>query len=140
MMIEAERDVLSKFLRDLQQTRLPTQDEQAAGMVAETLKTHPQGAYLLALRCVLLEKQLAAAQSSDSHSVESFLQMSEHDWRVNAQPLRQPFIAGNNSGNKNIPTHLLMEEKAINFLGNNAMAVWAFILVVTAAVVYFKRA
>ena len=33
-MIEAERDVLSKFLRDLQQTRLPTQDEQAAGMVA----------------------------------------------------------------------------------------------------------
>jgi hypothetical protein len=33
-----------------------------------------------------------------------------------------------------------MEEKAINFLGNNAMAVWAFILVVTAAIVYFKRA
>jgi hypothetical protein len=139
MMIEAERDVLSKFLHDLQQTRLASQDEQAAAMISETVKNHPQGAYLLALRCVLLERQLAKSQTEGAQVTDAFLQMNPQDWCVNAQPVRQPFIAGNNSGNKNIPTHLLMEEKAINFLGNNAMAVWAFILAVTAAVVYFKH-
>jgi hypothetical protein len=41
MMIEAERDVLSKFLRDLQQTRLASQDEQATDMINETVKNHP---------------------------------------------------------------------------------------------------
>jgi len=139
-MIEAERDVLSKFLRDLQQTRLASQDEQATDMINETVKNHPQGSYLLALRCVLLERQLANLQAVETQHADGFLQMNPQDWCVNAQPVRQPFMAGNKSGNKNIPTHLLMEEKAINFLGNNALAVWVFILFVTAAVVYFRRA
>ena len=43
MMIEAERDVLSKFLRDLQQTRLASQDEQATLSDANCFIAVPEG-------------------------------------------------------------------------------------------------
>ena len=77
-MIEAERDVLSKFLRDLQQTRLASQDEQATDMINETVKNHPQGSYLLALRCVLLERQLAKLQAGGTQPTDGFLHMNPH--------------------------------------------------------------
>ena len=61
------------------------------------------------------------------------------DWCVNSEPVRKPFIAAVPGGNPNIPAHLLMEEKAINFLGNNALVVWIFIIAFSAVVVYLRN-
>ena len=111
-----ERDTLTQFLRDLQQTRPSEIDEQANGLINEVMSSHPHASYVLASRCILLEKELANNSSS-------FLGASLADWCVNSEPVRKPFIAAVPGGNTNIPAHLLMEEKAINFLGNNALVV-----------------
>ena len=104
-MTENERNTLTQFLRDLQQTRPLEVDAQANTLINEVMSSHPHAAYVLASRCILLEKELAKDSSA-------FLGTTLNDWSVNAQPVRQPFIAAVPGGNPNIPAHLLMEEKA----------------------------
>jgi len=131
-MTENERETLTQFLRDLQQTRPLEVDEQANRLISEAISSHPHSPYVLASRCILLEKEL-------SNNSSSFLGASLADWCVNSEPVRQPFIPAVPGGNPNIPTHLLMEEKAINFLGNNALKVWIFIITFSAVVVYLRN-
>ena len=52
-----ERDTLTQFLRDLQQTRPSEIDEQANGLINEVMSSHPHASYVLASRCILLVKQ-----------------------------------------------------------------------------------
>jgi hypothetical protein len=127
-----ERNTLTQFLRDLQQTRPLEVDAQANTLINEVMSSHPHAAYVLASRCILLEKELAKDSSA-------FLGTTLNDWSVNAQPVRQPFIAAVPGGNPNIPAHLLMEEKAINFLGNNALVVWICIIAFSSLVVYLRH-
>jgi hypothetical protein len=148
-MTENERETLTQFLRDLQQTRPLEVDEQANRLISEAISSHPHSPYVLASRCILLEKELSnlaskapvntqqGAAGEGLHSI-TFLGATLNDWCVNAQPVRQPFIASLPGGNANIPAHLLMEEKAINFLGKNALAVYICIIAVSAVVVYFR--
>jgi hypothetical protein len=143
-----ERDTLTQFLRDLQQTRPLEVDPQANGLITEVMSSHPHAPYVLASRCILLEKELAnhsakalpnSQQAVPADHSHLFLGATLEDWCVNAQPVRQPFIASIPGGNPNIPAHLLMEEKAINFLGNNALAVWIFIIALSSVVVYLRH-
>ena len=127
-----ERDTLTQFLRDLQQTRPSEVDEQANSLINEVMSSHPHAPYVLASRCILLEKELG-------NNASSFLGASLADWSVNSAPVRQPFIAAVPGSNRNIPAHLLMEEKAINFLGNNALMVWIFIIAFSCVVVYLRN-
>ena len=142
-----ERDTLTQFLRDLQQTRPSVVDEQAHRLINEVTSSHPDAAYVLASRCILLEKELANhaseakgnAQQGVVGDVAQFLGASLSDWCVNSEPVRQPYIAAVSGGNPHTPAHLLMEEKAINFLGNNELVVWIFIIAFSGVVVYLSK-
>jgi len=127
-----ERNTLTQFLRDLQQTRPLEVDAQANTLINEVISSHPHAAYVLASRCILLEKELAK-------DAPAFLGTTLNDWSVNAQPVRQPFITAVPGGNPHIPAHLLLEDKAINFLAKNALMVWICIIAFSSLVVYFRH-
>jgi len=148
-MTVTERDELGKFLAGLHQTRLAFEDAYASSRIKETVAMNPQGQYALALRCILLEKELVAlrGQAGAKQPVDAdpgptaplrFLGVTLGDWSVNAKPLPKPGDASEAAVKPAIPAYLLLEEKAIHFLGHNAMKVWAFIALLTFLVVHFK--
>ena len=139
-MTVTERDELAKFLSGLHQTRLAFEDSYASSQIRETVALNPQGQYAMTMRCILLEKELAAlrGQSQSPTPPLQFLGATLGDWNVNARPrLKSAAVAGA-AAKADIPLHLLMEEKAINFLGNNPFKVWAFLFLLTVLVVRFK--
>ena len=148
-MTVTERDELAKFLAGLHQTRLAFENAYASSRIRETVAMNPQGQYALALRCILLEKELVALRSqagekpvADADSLRTaplqFLGVTLGDWSVNAKPLPKPGDPAESLVKPAIPAYLMLEEKAIHFLGNNAMKVWTFILFLTFLVVHFK--
>ena len=151
-MTKTERDELNYFLRDLHQTRLPCEEGYASSMIRECVATHPHSQYAMALRCILLEKELSALKESMASGVENsttqhspvvFLNTTSQDWGVNSKSLHRAFSTLTPTPEPavaaKLPTHLMLEEKAINFLGDNALKVWVFIFVLTAVVVVFRR-
>ena len=149
-MTKTERDELNYFLRDLHQTRLPCEEGYASSMIRECVATHPQAQYAMALRCILLEKELTALKANlasgaeksmtrDQNSPVVFLNTTSQDWGVNSKSAPKAFSEPNVVAETKTPAHLLLEEKAINFLGDNALKVWVFIFVLTAVVVVFRR-
>jgi len=149
-MTKTERDELNHFLRDLHQTRLPCEEGFASSMIRERVATHPQAHYAMALRCILLEKELTALKANLASSAEKsitpdqnspvvFLNTTSQDWGVNSKSVPKAFSEPKLVSETKTPAHLLLEEKAINFLGDNALKVWAFIFVLAAVVVVFRR-
>jgi len=147
-MTKTERDELNYFLRDLHQTRLPCEEGYASSMIRECVATHPHSQYAMALRCILLEKELSALKESMASGVENsntqhspvvFLNTTSQDWGVNSKSAPKAFSEPKVVPETKTPAHLLLEEKAINFLGDNALKVWVFIFVLTAVVVVFRR-
>jgi hypothetical protein len=139
-MTVTERDELAKFLSGLHQTRLAFEDSYASSQIRETVALNPQGQYAMTMRCILLEKELAAlrGQSQSPTPPLQFLGATLGDWNVNARPMPKSAAVAGVPAKADIPLHLLMEEKAINFLGNNPFKVWAFLLLLTVLVVRFK--
>jgi len=139
-MTVTERDELAKFLSGLHQTRLAFEDSYASSQIRETVALNPQGQYAMTMRCILLEKELAAlrGQSQSPTPPLQFLGATLGDWNVNARPMPKSAAVAGAAAKADIPLHLLMEEKAINFLGNNPFKVWAFLLLLTVLVVRFK--
>ena len=148
-MTVTERDELAQFLAGLHQTRLAFENAYASSRIRETVAMNPQGQYALALRCILLEKELLALRSqagvkhvADADPVQTapvrFLGVTLRDWNVNAKPLPKPGDPSEPAVKPAIPAYLMLEEKAIHFLGNNSMKVWTFILFLTFLVVHFK--
>jgi len=139
-MTVTERDELAKFLSGLHQTRLAFEDSYASSQIRETVALNPQGQYAMTMRCILLEKELAAlrGQSQSPTPPLQFLGATLGDWSVNASPMPKSAAVAGGAVKADIPLHLLMEEKAINFLGNNPFKVWTFLLVLTFLVVRFK--
>jgi len=155
-MTVTERDELAKFLSGLHQTRLAFEDSYASSQIRETVALNPQGQYAMTMRCILLEKELAAlrgqAQASDSgnrdHALTpplQFLGATLGDWSVNARSMPKPAnVAGNVAGNAvkaakaDVPFHMMMEEKGMRFLSNNPLKVWAFLLLLSVLVVRYK--
>jgi hypothetical protein len=58
-----ERNLLSQFLRDLEQARAGTKDGEADGMIARTLTANPDAAYLLVQHTIVADQSLHAAQA-----------------------------------------------------------------------------
>ena len=139
-MTVTERDELAKFLSGLHQTRLAFEDSYASSQIRETVALNPQGQYAMTMRCILLEKELAAlrGQSQSPTPPLQFLGATLGDWNVNARPMPKSAAVAGAAAKADIPLHLLMEEKAINFLGNNPFKVWTFILFLTFLVVRYK--
>jgi hypothetical protein len=148
-MTVTEREELAKFLAGLHQTRLAFEDAYASSRIKETVSLNPQGQYAMTMRCILLEKELAAlrgqsqspALGNGDHALTpplTFLGATLGDWSVNAQPIPKSAAVAGPAAKADIPLHLLMEEKAINFLGNNPFKVWTFILFLTFLVVRYK--
>jgi hypothetical protein len=148
-MTVTERDELATFLAGLHQTRLAFEDAYASSRIRETVALNPQGQYAMTMRCILLEKELAAlrgqahspALGDGDHALTpplTFLGATLGDWNVNARPTPKPDAVAGTAAKADIPVHLLMEEKAINFLGNNPFKVWTFILFLTFLVVRYK--
>jgi len=139
-MTVTERDELAKFLSGLHQTRLAFEDSYASSQIRETVALNPQGQYAMTMRCILLEKELAAlrGQSQSPTPPLQFLGATLGDWNVNARPMPKSAAVAGAAAKADIPLHLLMEEKAINFLGNNPFKVWTFLLFLTFLVVRFK--
>jgi len=139
-MTVTERDELAKFLSGLHQTRLAFEDSYASSQIRETVALNPQGQYAMTMRCILLEKELAAlrGQSQSPSPPLQFLGATLGDWNVNARPMPKSAAVAGAAAKADIPLHLLMEEKAINFLGNNPFKVWTFILFLTFLVVRYK--
>ncbi len=148
-MTVTERDELAKFLAGLHQTRLAFEDSYASSRIRETVAMNPQGQYALAMRCILLEKELVALRGqagakpvADADHEQPgplrFLGVTLGDWSVNAKPLPKPGTSTEPGVQPAIPAYLLLEEKAVQFLGNNAMKVWAFIVLLTFLLVHFK--
>jgi hypothetical protein len=139
-MTVTERDELAKFLSGLHQTRLAFEDSYASSQIRETVALNPQGQYAMTMRCILLEKELAAlrGQSQSPTPPLQFLGATLGDWNVNARPMPKSAAVAGAAAKEAIPLHLLMEEKAINFLGNNPFKVWTFLLFLTFLVVRFK--
>ena len=149
-MTKTERDELNYFLRDLHQTRLPCEEGYASSMIRECIATHPHSQYAMALRCILLEKELTVLKANlasgaeksitrDQNSPVVFLNTTSQDWGVNSKSAPKAFSEPKVVPETKTPAHLLLEEKAINFLGDNALKVWVFIFVLTAVVVVFRR-
>ena len=94
----------------------------------------------MTMRCILLEKELAAlrGQSQSPTPPLQFLGATLGDLNVNALPMPKSAAVAGAAAKADIPLHLLMEEKAINFLGNNPFKVWTFLLFLTFLVVRFK--
>ncbi len=57
-----ERSLLQQFLSDLQGSRGAAKDPEADGMIAESLRANPDGAYLLVQHALLADQALQAAQ------------------------------------------------------------------------------
>jgi len=149
-MTKTERDELNYFLRDLHQTRLPCEEVFASSMIRERVAAHPQANYAMALRCILLEKELSALKSNPSFGAANsislnqnspivFLNTTLQDWGINASSTPKPLSAPKVVSEAKAPPRLMLEDKAVRFLGNNALKVWAFIFALTAVVVVFKR-
>jgi hypothetical protein len=148
-MTVTERDELAKFLSGLHQTRLAFEDSYASSQIRETVALNPQGQYAMTMRCILLEKELAALRGQSQSPVLAdgdhaltppltFLGATLKDWSVNARSLPKPATVGGTVAKANVPFHLLMEEKGMRFLSNNPFKVWSFILFLTFLVVHFK--
>jgi len=151
-MTVTERDELAKFLSGLHQTRLAFVNSYASSQIRETVALNPQGQYAMTMRCILLEKELAAlrgqAQASDSgngdHALApplQFLGATLGDWSVNARSMPKPaHVAGNaaKAAKADVPFHMMMEEKGMRFLSNNPLKVWAFLLLLSVLVVRYK--
>ena len=116
-MTVTERDELAKFLSGLHQTRLAFEDSYASSQIRETVALNPQGQYAMTMRCILLEKELAAlrGQSQSPTPPLQFLGATLGDWNVNARPMPKSAAVAGAAATADIPLHLLMEEKAINF-------------------------
>jgi hypothetical protein len=149
-MTVVERDELAQFLAGLHQTRLPCEDAYASAQIRETVAMNPQGHYALALRCILLEKELAAvrgqAQAASSghsdHALASplqFLGITLGDWSLNARAQPKPAAAAGAAGTAAIPFYMLLEEKGMRFLSNHPLKIWTFILFLTFLVVRFRE-
>ena len=148
-MTVTERDELTKFLSGLHQTRLAFEDSYASSQIRETVALNPQGQYAMTMRCILLEKELAAlrgqAQASDSgngdHALApplQFLGATLGDWSVNAGSMPKPENVAGNAAKADVPFHMMMEEKGMRFLSNNPLKVWAFLLLLSVLVVRYK--
>ena len=139
-MTVTERDELAKFLSGLHQTRLAFEDSYASSQIRETVALNPQGQYAMTMRCILLEKELAAlrGQSQSPTPPLQFLGATLGDWSVNARSIPKPPHVGGNAAKADVPFHMMMEEKGMRFLSNNPLKVWAFLLLVSVLVVRFK--
>ena len=71
-MTPEERDVLGRFLSDLQATRGAAKDPEADGMIADALRSNPDASYLLVQHAILADQALQAAQQR----IDSFQQQS----------------------------------------------------------------
>jgi hypothetical protein len=120
----------------LHQTRLAFEDSYASSQIRETVALNPQGQYAMTMRCILLEKELAAlrGQSQLPTPPLQFLGATLGDWNVNARPMPKSAAAAK----ADVPFHMMMEEKWMRFLSNNPFKVWTFLLFLTFLVVRFK--
>jgi hypothetical protein len=145
-----ERDELAQFLAGLHQTRLPCEDAYASAQIRETVAMNPQGHYAMALRCILLEKELATVRGQvqapssgqSDHGLTpplQFLGATLGDWSLNARPQPKPAAASGAAGTAAIPFYMLLEEKGMRFLSNNPLKIWTFILFLSFLVVRFKE-
>lgn len=150
-MTVTERDELAKFLSGLHQTRLAFEDVYASAKIRETVALNPQGQYAMTMRCILLEKELAALRGQErspvlgqgDHALASpltFLGVTLGDWSVNARPLSKPPAAPGTAAKADVPFHMMMEEKGMRFLSNNPLKVWGFLLLLTLLVVRYQGA
>ena len=148
-MTVTERDELAKFLSGLHQTRLAFVNSYASSQIRETVALNPQGQYAMTMRCILLEKELAAlrgqAQASDSGNGDDaltpplqFLGATLGDWSVNAGSMPTPENVAGTAAKADVPFHMMMEEKGMRFLSNNPLKVWAFLLLLSVLVVRYK--
>lgn len=58
-----ERDQLNLFLKQLAEARVGAKDAEAAQLIADSVAKHPDAAYLLVQRAMLLEQALNSAKS-----------------------------------------------------------------------------
>ncbi len=58
-----ERDLLTRFLNDLVQTRASQRDPEAADMIARALSANPDAAYVLVQHTIVADQSLHAAQA-----------------------------------------------------------------------------
>jgi hypothetical protein len=104
----------------------------------------------MALRCILLEKELATVRGQvqapssgqSDHGLTpplQFLGATLRDWSVNARPQPKPVAASGAAGTAAIPFDMLLEEKGMRFLSNNPLKIWTFILFLSFLVVRFKE-
>jgi hypothetical protein len=145
-----ERDELAQFLAGLHQTRLPCEDAYASAQIRETVAMNPQGHYAMAMRCILLEKELATVRGQvqapssgqSDHGFTpplQFLGATLGDWSVDARPQPKPVAASGAAGTEGIPFYMLLEEKGMRFLSNNPLKIWTFILFLSLLVVRLKE-
>lgn len=153
-MTESERDLLMPFLRKLVQTRTTPSDEAANTLIRSALNRQPNANYLLVQRALALECELASAQrkinelegrvptAAASASTTDFLNLEKSGWgetenrnrSVTTSKKLYDFFKDSHSEQK-----MDLESRAISFLDRNSRAVWIFILVLTALVVFVKE-
>jgi hypothetical protein len=62
-MTPAERDLLTRFLQDLAQSRPGAKDQEAASLISQALNANPDAPYLLVQHTILADQALHAAQA-----------------------------------------------------------------------------
>lgn len=82
-----ERDLLTRFLQDLTQTRSGPKDPDADAMISQALRSSPDAAYVLVQHAILSDQALHAAQ-------DQIAQLQSQLRGASVQPAPAPFLGG----------------------------------------------
>jgi hypothetical protein len=152
-MTEYEYSSMMGFLDKLVHTRTVAKDLTAERRIKQALERQPFSAYFLVQRAMTLEIALSAAQARikelEGHpaspaaapQTSEFLGAGAAVWGTGLDEPETPKAhpAATTTTRQEAPRRLTVEDKSIEFIANNARAIWVGIGLLALLAVIFKR-
>ena len=150
-MTEYEYGSMMDLLNKLVHTRTEAKDLTAERRIKQALERQPFAAYFLVQRAMTLELALGAAQarikelegdrapSVPQPETSAFLGAGAAVWGAGLNPPEGPQAEHGEQAPLNAPARLTVEDKSVEFIANNARAIWIGIGLLGMAAVIFKH-
>ena len=149
-MTEYEYSSMMGFLDQLVHTRTDAKDLTAERRIKQALERQPFAAYFLVQRAMTLELALAAAQAriqaleghpaspAPAPQTSQFLGAGGAVWGSGLEQPKTPETHPATATRQDAPRYLTLEDKSVEFIVNNARAIWIGIGLLGIAAVIFK--
>jgi hypothetical protein len=149
-MTEYEYSSMMGFLDQLVHTRTDAKDLTAERRIKQALERQPFAAYFLVQRAMTLELALGAAQAriqaleghpastAPTPQTSQFLGAGAAVWGTGLDDPKTPEAHRATATRQDAPRRLTLEDKSVEFITNNARAIWIGIGLLGMATVIFK--